>query len=187
MDREDKLNKLNRRDTSQKLAIIADDTFAEVLEEKVKAFKDVLNQGIELNNIDDLLEKLELLHNFHQEVKELRVVAEGIKAIKIPDEVSIKELNDLVTTIKNLPVPKVINKINNTNIIDEYQAANTDELDDANSYYGFVHPTGKWYIHWISGGLTSTAFKYSTGADNYNRGWSNRKKLDYKRFDEVSL
>lgn len=187
MNREDKLKALEVRSGPAKIAIITDESFSEVLDSKIRALKDTLEQGVEFNNLDDLLEKLEVLQAFHNEVKELKVIAEGIKAIKIPDSITLDGLADLTKAIEDRPMPKIINKINNTNLIDEYQAANSDELDDANNYYGFVHSTGKWFIHWISGGLTDSAFKYTTGPNNYSRGWSNRKKLNYSRFDEVTL
>lgn len=187
MNREEKLKSLEQKRNPQKIALITGDDFSDVLQKKIESLRETMDKGVAFNNVDDLLEKLDILQSFHQEVKELRIVAEAIKAIEIPDRVSLDNLGDLVKAIQDRPVPKIINKINNTNTIEEYQAANTDELDDINQYYGFVHSTGKWYIQWISGGLTSSAFKFATGPDNYARGWGNRKKLDYKRFDEVVL
>lgn len=168
-----------------KIALIADDTFSDVLESKIKQFEEVLARPVEIDNLDELLEHLKSLKTVHEEVELLK---EAISSFDFPETVTIKGLDALTKVMESFPKEtKIINKINNSNVIDEYQITNIDEEDDLNSYYGFLHMTGKWYVLWISGGITSAAFKYRTGANEYLKGWSGRKKGAYSRFDEVSL
>lgn len=182
MSREDNLKQLEER---HKVTPFSEGVFSEVFDEKIDNLKDVLGKGIELINVNEVIDALELIQNFHREVKELK---EAIKAMSLPDSLEVKGIDELKSFLERpAQIPNIENKIINTNLIDEYRAANGDELDDTNNYYGFVHATGKWYILWINGGATSAAYKYSTGLGDYAKGWASRKKLAYSRFDEVQL
>lgn len=188
MTREETLSKLAKRNNPQKIALITGDEFSDVLQERITQLKEATGEGIHINNLDDLLDILSTIQAFHKEVTELKDIAKDIKGISFPDSVAISGLGELKEVLKRLPTDtKIVNKINNTNVVDEYQVANGDEQDDTNNYYGFVHSSGKWYILWISGGITSAAYKYSVGPNDYIKAWGGRKKLNYSRFDEVTL
>lgn len=187
MSREDKLKQLEGRNKT-KIALITDDEFGEVLQDKISTLKDVLGQGIELNNVEDLLEVLTTIQQIHKEVADLRIVAAAIKDIKFPESVSVSGIAEITEVLKRLPTEtKIVNKINNTNVMDEYQASNSDTQDELNKYYGFVHATGKWYVLKIMGSENSKAYKYAAGIDAYASNWAIHKNLKYQRFDQVSL
>lgn len=100
MTREDKLARLREAKASKDMVIISNgEPFIEVLSDKIKELKTTLGAGIELNNLDDLLEQLGLVQSFQQEVKSLK---ESISAINLPDSVSIDGLDELVKVAKTL-------------------------------------------------------------------------------------
>lgn len=97
-ERKEKLRSL-RGKKSPTVLVTSPEPFVEALELKINQLKDTLGEGIELKNLDDLLEQLGLVQSFQLEVKELK---EAIKSITLPDTVEINGLSDLVKATKVL-------------------------------------------------------------------------------------
>lgn len=103
-ERERKLKALKRGDAAKNTVIVTSaEPFAEAIEEKINRLKETLNVGIELKNIDDLLEQLGLLQSFQQEVKTLR---ESIKDLQLPESIDVKGIDSLVEAVDKLASKK---------------------------------------------------------------------------------
>lgn len=185
--RQSNLAKLRKIKAGKNLTIENAGEFMGAFVEAIDDLKKTLGT-IEISNINEVLEQLEDIKEFRKEIAELKVIAQNISQLTIPDSITIKDKDDLVKALKiRPPAPIINNKIVNTDAIKEYQVANIDELDSSNHYYGFVHPSGKFYILWISGGGLTSSHKYFTGTSAYTSAWTNRKKQQYKRFDQITL
>lgn len=100
MTRKEKLKKLEDDKATKGMVIISNgEPFIEVLSEKIVKLKEVLGEGIELKNLDDLLEQLGVLQSFQVEVKDLK---EAIKTIDFPANVKVSGLEDLAKAIEVL-------------------------------------------------------------------------------------
>ena len=75
------------------------------------------------------------------------------------------------------------------NLIDPAEKSPTDgyevsEIDDSttDTYYGFVHKDGSWYItKEASGG----AFRYVRGSSDFSTAWTARATQSYDYYDNV--
>lgn len=56
-----------------------------------------------------------------------------------------------------------------------------DEEEGPVDYYGFMHPSGAWYI--VAG--EDNKQRYAAGDSDYSKAWKEREKLNYKTIDEV--
>lgn len=56
-----------------------------------------------------------------------------------------------------------------------------DEEEGDTEYYGFLHPSGAWYI--VEG--SENKQRYAAGESDYQRAWMNRSKIDYLYIDEA--
>lgn len=58
------------------------------------------------------------------------------------------------------------------------------QVDDATypAYYGYVNPSGSWYIMRED---SSSNFRYSKGDSGFSTGWTNRAALTYDYFDAI--
>ena len=75
------------------------------------------------------------------------------------------------------------------NVIDPAEKQSTDgyeiaEVDDSgtDSYYGFLHQNGAWYITKES---STGAYRYTKGPSAFATAWTNRLSLTYDYFDNV--
>lgn len=188
-DRIQRIKELQRSKTAKNTVIVtSEDPFVEALDKKIEQLKEIQGEGIEVNNLETLIENIEKLNDLHDDFTKLKEVVAAIKEIEIPKEVHVQGMKQLIEVMQKIPTEtKIVNKINNTNVMDEYQVANSDTIDPSNRYYGFVHPTGKWYILWISGSENTIAYKYATGPSAYSQNWGQRKTQEYKRFDQINL
>ncbi len=55
--------------------------------------------------------------------------------------------------------------------------------DDENRIYGYVKPTGEWYIMKFED--STSRYLYARGTTNSAGNWSNRANLNYKTFDVI--
>ncbi len=111
LDREKKLEILKKRDTIKSLQITGNgEAFIEILEATVNELKDSLGAGVDVNNLDDLVEQLGKIESFEKEVSELK---DSISAIKFPGEVDVKGIESLTLAVEKLSkLPKpVVQKI----------------------------------------------------------------------------
>lgn len=56
-----------------------------------------------------------------------------------------------------------------------------DEEEGATDYYGFLHPSGAWYI--VEG--IDDQQRYAAGTSGYRKAWDDRKDLDYTYINEA--
>lgn len=107
-EREDKLNELRAKKIPAKFVVAGvGESFIESIESKINELRETLGSGIELNNLDELVDQLEALKSFHSEVKELK---ESINSIDIPSDIKIVGLESLLEaakTIADKPEPKI--------------------------------------------------------------------------------
>lgn len=104
-ERKAKLEKLKQSKVAKDMVIISNgEPFLQVLEDKIVQLRKTLGVGVELTNLDDLLEQLNLLQSFQGEVKHLKDV---IKNLDLPKEIEIKGIEDLIPAIKAIKAPKI--------------------------------------------------------------------------------
>lgn len=89
------------------------------------------------------------------------------------------ELKESIEGVKHVVNVKAVDTVQ------EYRPANV-LAGEPNSYYGFLHPTGKWYIMRQSG-ATDASFKYVAGIKNYDDAWRVKENHRYVPYNEVSL
>lgn len=100
MNRQEKLKELADKAKPKPLELNLEE-----FNKKVDELKGSLVDGIEIKNLDDLLEQLSTLQSFQIEVKSLR---EAIKAFKLPDGIDINGLDELVKATKAVSLVKPI-------------------------------------------------------------------------------
>lgn len=107
-DRNSRLSKLKQAKTSTKIADAKE--FGEVLNKKIAELAKTLNQGVEINNLDELIDELGGIKSLEAQVVELK---EAIGKIELPSSVEIKGLADIVSAAKEISKRKdpVIEKI----------------------------------------------------------------------------
>ncbi len=107
-DRQARLSKLKQAKTSTKIADAKQ--FGEVLDQKMVQLAETLNEGVEINNLDELINQLGGIKSLEAEVVELK---EAISKIELPSSVEIKGLADIVNATKEISKRKdpVVQKI----------------------------------------------------------------------------
>lgn len=103
MTREEKLAKL-KADQENKARLIVTDgsSFLESLNEQVEELKDILGSGVELTNLDDLIDQLKEIKTLEPTILELKDgITKAIDSIPdYPDKVEITGLSQLVMACK---------------------------------------------------------------------------------------
>jgi len=108
-------------------------------------------------------------------------IVEAIEAQEIDNEGVIKAIKGLDLVV-NVPEQKVKES---PNPYDTYRPADTQE-GKGNRYYGYLHPTGKWFIVRL-GGKENKQYRYAKGNKNYAENWRRRTSHSYKRYNEVKF
>lgn len=111
------------------------------------------------------------------------------KSIKTTTQSSYKTkidgFSELLRAVKSLKDnPPIVNVTTKADVSQEYKASDADI--GSPSFFGFLHPTGKWYIMRQSG-TTFTTFRYTSGTKDYRGAWDKRINLSYGLYSEVSL
>lgn len=109
MNREDKLAKLKNKDSVKSMQIITTgETFFEIIEATIEQFQRLTKEGVNLNDLDVLLDRLENLNDLKRSVNSLR---EAIQTMpKMPEEVKIASVNELLDAIKTIKIeaPEIV-------------------------------------------------------------------------------
>lgn len=104
MNRADKLAKLDSDKAAKGMVIVSNgEPFVEALQKKIDNLKATLGEGVEITNLDDLVDQLGVLQSFQSEVKHLK---QAIGEIKLPESVEVKGLESLVESIKRIASKK---------------------------------------------------------------------------------
>lgn len=114
MNRREKLEKVRVSQEVAKVSVkTVGETIAITLEEQAEKLKEILGAGVDINNIDDLLEKLGTIPAIQLSVEELKKTIADIHFPDVPKSVKIDGLESLLTTIKENQKTKetVIEKI----------------------------------------------------------------------------
>jgi len=106
-----------------------------------------------------------------QQADTVKLVAEQFKATKFNIEAPNVRV-DVPNTTVNIPA----------DIFTEYKAADSDTAT-SDEYHSYINKDGKWFILRVN----ENNQRYTTGLGSYSKGWSDRVKLTYKRFDQVIL
>lgn len=151
----------------------------------------ILIDNQEEYDFDQLKSELTTLNNKLDLAPLFKSLEESIKQANTQNSASQKDIQNkqsegfskLIRAFHQIKPPVVNFKAND--ILAEYRGSDQD-ISDNISYFGFIHPTGKWYIVRQTGGESAT-FRYISGAGNYRQGWTRRNQHDYKYFDEINL
>lgn len=111
MSRDDKLDALNKKRSvkdAERKDIISE--FINNFSEKVDELKDSLGLGVEIKNIDDMVEQLSVLQSFQGEVKDLKT---SIENLKLPSKIEIKGVDSLLKAAQEISKQKapIVEKI----------------------------------------------------------------------------
>lgn len=152
------------------------DTLTELLESKDDYDFDKLHD--QLRQIDKRLDLAPLFSSLEKSLKDTT-------QLSLLHKTNTKGFSELLRAVKSLkdnpPVVKVTTK---ADVSQEYKASDADI--GSPSFFGFLHPTGKWYIMRQSG-TTFTTFRYTSGTKDYRGAWDKRINLSYGLYSEVSL
>lgn len=164
--------------------------------------------------IEDLSDRIQQLHDYFLEKEEydfteLETLLKDIGHIKdistyiksLEEAIKINQ-NQISTNTKSLilkqtdsfskllEVVKAIDfkpsiNVKANDVSGEYKASDA-EPGSPTSYYGFLHPSGKWYIMRQSGNVNAS-FRYIAGDSQYQASWQKKSNLQYKLYSEVKL
>lgn len=193
------LNKLRKEINKEKSTGVLELKLPDQLEaiEDVKKSIDNLSgllEGQEQYDFDQLKQAIDEVKNLLQTIDFapfIKSLEESINNVLTLHNSTHKELqnknNEAIsrltkTIVDNKPV---VNVKANTVPATEYRPSDSD-IFGIDVYFGFLHPTGKWYILKQSG-KEQASFRYATGLSNYSQNWSVHKRLTYKPFSEVKL
>jgi len=190
-NRAEKLESLKRRESIKTMQIFGNgEDFINILEATVENIKENLKEGVELKNIDVILDQLAVLQNFQIEIKNLR---DSIKEIQLPDKVELDGLAELtkqlqaVSNIKEISLDKSsFDSLKPDNIFDRYKPAQTDE-NGSIKYFGYLAKDGSWFIMRESETKTGKKYQYSTGKGQFKNYFEKRSALEYGFIDEVQF
>lgn len=96
------------------------------------------------------------------------------------NKTKIQGFSELHETIKKIKTTVLVG-----NVADEYRPSDAS-YEAGQNFFGFLHPTGKWYVMRQSGN-GGGIFRYANGPNKYVDAWGGRMGLDYKRYDQVKL
>lgn len=176
-----KQNRLEKKRLEQQLKA------QEELKAEIKALQQsIANQEpIDLTVIEEqikhITDSLDLKSQFTSLEKSLNDISQTLS--NKTNKVDFSELTKSIAKIKESK--PIVNVTTKSDVSLEYKASDAI-VGDAMSYYGFLHPTGKWYILRQSGN-TDANFRYTTGVDKYREAWGQRESLEYGLYNEVSL
>lgn len=102
MNREEKLQKFRANKAGKEFLVITDgQPFIDALDGKIKSLKDVLGDGLELNNLDELITQLESVGTIKPSINELNKSIGELKE-HFPDSFKIKGLESIVQAVKSI-------------------------------------------------------------------------------------
>jgi DNA mismatch repair ATPase MutS len=119
--------------------------------------------------------------------KALKEVAAKIDKIDIKPEVKVDvkkpDLSGIKKSIDGLS-KKLEQEVKEPEMTD-YLPQQQDSETEGYQYFGFVHPTGRWFI--MANDLDEEEFGYVFGIEGYKDAWINRHNLTYGYIDEVQV
>lgn len=103
MTREEKLAKLKENQAAKNMVIISDgEPFIQALEAKIGQLKDALGVGVDINNLDELIEELAAINTLKPIVADLKLAIDAIEIPNIPDTIEVKGLDSLLKVCKDI-------------------------------------------------------------------------------------
>lgn len=109
MNREDKLKDLKAKRQFKDVQILASgDYFQEIVNETTAAFEKIIKGGVDINEIDQVIQALLELVPLKEELQELRSAIKSIP--EVPNEIKVASLSEFIKAIKEIKVevPDVI-------------------------------------------------------------------------------
>lgn len=185
MSRKLNLQKLEDKATNKLVAHVDGQPFLDAVQRKIDRLKDAIDTGLSINDIQELMSISDSIERLAIGLEQLKEITDTVKSIKFPETIELGGTSEVIKQLQKIKIEPIIKST--ASPLDAYQIVNSDKPDAVNTYHGFVHETGKWYILWINGISETMAYKYAAGKDNYARSWQSRKTLSYKRFDEINL
>lgn len=197
MNRDEKLERLKSKQLAPVL-VTGVEPFIEALEKKIDSMQNTLGQGIQITNLEELLDQFSTVKDFALEVKQLR---DTVGSIKYPDSVSVEGLEALIKATEAVNnterLEKSIDKLSDTfeiirravtqDIYATYAFANS-AIGVAGQYIGHLAGDGRWFIQKIGVGTDNTrSSTFASGSTNYSVNWKQREKLDYLARDKVQI
>lgn len=128
----------------------------------------------------------EVLQDLKKEINDLgEQFKKGLSVTNHPDKVTVSNLKDLKFPEIKAPQP-IVKVLKEEDLFSVFKAADADQREDSESYYGFVDAGGKWFVM-REMGKEKKSWRYASSKLSYNRGWANRKSLDYVYFYELKI
>lgn len=129
------------------------------------------------NNVKTLADAI---NNMKAPEIDLSEVTEAIKGIKITQpEIKFNPVVKVEAPVVNVSVP--------ADVYARYKRYNS-VTEGEGTYHGFLDSDGNWFIQRESELVNGQAVsRYAVGKGNIEKGWSNRKNLDYKPYDRVVI
>lgn len=75
-----------------------------LLEQSIKELQVVLGEGVELNNLDDLVKELSNVNALADKVASLQEAIDNLVIPELPDHIEVKGLNDILPAIKQIKI-----------------------------------------------------------------------------------
>lgn len=117
MNREDKLSKLKKKNTGKNMQIITNgEIFFEVIQATIDEFRDTFKEGVEVNDLDVLIDRFGQIGELSKTVSDLKQVIKDFPAF--PKEVQIASINEFIDSIKSIKVEAPTVNIPETKIPD---------------------------------------------------------------------
>lgn len=103
MTREEKLQRLKEKRGSKDLIVITDsEKFIKSFSTQIDALRESLKEGVDVNDIDELLNKLSVVGELQPSLAKINETLEVIsQKPDTPDVVTVKELDKVISAIKN--------------------------------------------------------------------------------------
>ena len=179
--RQQKLLELRQK---KKIAEDNYDSFINQLNGKIIELNSTLANGIDINKVDEVIVQLEEVSSLRNEFNELTKTFTDFKFPVIPESIKLTGLEAILTAVKEIkPTVKILKE---EDVYSTYKAANTDEEDENQMFFGFVNSQGNWFIL-QEFGSTNKTYTYAAGKSEYKLAWDKRREQTYKLYSEVQL
>lgn len=181
----EKARKRRQERASDKALVEKDIKSRQELKQSIDGLSELLTEQEQLD-LTPFVEQLKKIANQSELATVLKSLEKSLKDFSPHkssfDKIKIDGFSGLLKAIKGIK-PQV--HIKSMDVSAEYKASDA-EVISGNRYFGFLHPTGKWYILRQTG-ANGGIFRYASGAKNYVEAWSDKSKQKYKLYNEITL
>lgn len=136
-------------------------------------------------NAPEALDKKDLVQTIADMIKETLTVEVTTESITKNNNVVAKvdlpeEIGSLIIGVLSL-----VEALKKDYRLDDFRPHNQEEPAEKIGYYGYVHPSGAWYIQYVNTDDKTGEQKYAFGLSGYAAAWDKHRTLKYKNINEV--